>query len=213
VTFDPTPAVGAQPLEATTGTFVYLRDIVEALSQRWNRYVVGYDLRTQVHLFEDIGKRYDSVRASAGLDKGALDKVTRAPVLTTLLLVLSLVGYTFWKRRRRVVKVESSAGPRTPLEKRLETAAALYRGLEGALSLQGIPRPAALPPLRHAEQLRDGKHPLGDEVFALTNLYIETRFGGLELTTERARDFERRVREIKVTKAVKNAAVASASAT
>jgi hypothetical protein len=114
---------------------------------------------------------------------------------------------------RAGVKVESSAGPRTPLEKRLETAAALYRGLEGALSLQGIPRPAALPPLRHAEQLRDGKHPLGDEVFALTNLYIETRFGGLELTTERARDFERRVREIKVTKAVKNAAVASASAT
>ena len=213
ITFDPTPAVGAQPLEATTGTFVYLRDIVEALSQRWNRYVVGYDLRTQVHLFEDIGKRYDSIRASAGLDKGVMDKVTRAPVLTTLLLVLSLVGYTFWKRRKRVVKVEGSSGSRTPLEKRLENAAALYRGLEGALSLQGIGRPAALPPLRHAEQLREGKHPLGEEVFALTSLYIETRFGGLELTSERARDFERRVREIKVTKAVKNAAVPSASST
>src|SRR5262249_36983498 len=58
VTFDPTPPAGAQPLEETTGTFVYLRGLVEALSQRWNRYVVGYDLRTQVRLFEDISKRY-----------------------------------------------------------------------------------------------------------------------------------------------------------
>jgi len=41
VTFDPTPAAGAQPLEPTTGALVYLRDIVEALSQRWNRYVVN----------------------------------------------------------------------------------------------------------------------------------------------------------------------------
>ena len=44
LTFDPTPAAGAQPLEDTTGAWVYLRDLAEALSQRWNRYVVGYDL-------------------------------------------------------------------------------------------------------------------------------------------------------------------------
>ena len=51
LTFDPTPPSGAQPLENTTGILVYARDIVEALSQRWNRFVVFALLevdRTQV---------------------------------------------------------------------------------------------------------------------------------------------------------------------
>src|SRR5208282_2046059 len=72
-TFDPTPTSGAQPLEDTTGAWVYLRDLVEALSQRWNRYVVGYDLRTQVRLFEDMARHYDALRSRAGIDHGALD--------------------------------------------------------------------------------------------------------------------------------------------
>ena len=196
VTFDPTPAAGAQPLEETTGAWVYVRDLVEALSQRWNKYVIGYDLRTQVKLFEDISRRYERIRMSTGMNKGPLDKVTRAPVLAGALLAAFAVAYFFWKRRR----VTAPSGPKAEKEKldrNLETATMLYRGLEAALSSNGISRPASLPPLRHAEDLRARKHPLGDEVVALTNVYLEARFGGESLSETSRRDFERRVREIR----------------
>ncbi|WP_394824287.1 DUF3488 and DUF4129 domain-containing transglutaminase family protein [Pendulispora albinea] len=199
-TFDPTPPAGAQPLEDTTGAVVYMRDLVEALSQRWNRYVVGYDLRTQVHLFEDATRRYERFRVQTGLNHGPLGYLTRAPVLAALLLLASFVAYILWKRRRRGRRTTERAGPKTSTEKRLESAAALYRALDGALSAQGIGRPAALPPLAHAEHLRRNQHPLADEIFALTELYLEARFGGVFLTPEATRDFERRVRMIRATR-------------
>ena len=197
VTFDPTPAAGAQPLEATSGTFVYLRDLLEALSQRWNRYVVGYDLRTQVRLFEDITRRYDQIRAAAGLNKGPLDKLTRPPVIAGGILVTLVASYLVWKRWRRKPKKASREEDRALLDKKLESAAALYRSLDIALSAQGISRPTSLPPLRHAEHLSSRKHPLGAEVLALTEVYIATRFGGTDLTEAMAQDFERRVRNVR----------------
>ncbi len=198
-TFDPTPAAGAQPLEDTTGAWIYMRDLVEALSQRWNRYVIGYDLRTQVRLFEDISQRYEKLRSSTGVNRGPLDKVTRAPVLAGAVLVAFAAAYVVWKRRRKA----TPDAPKTTREKpdrNLETATSLYRSLEVALVVNGISRPASLPPLRHAEDLRARAHPLADEVVALTNVYLVARFGGEALTDETRRDYERRVREIRAFK-------------
>jgi transglutaminase-like putative cysteine protease len=196
ITFDPTPAAGAQPLEETTGAWVYVRDLIEALSQRWNRYVIGYDLRTQVKLFEDISRRYERFRSSTGVNKGPLDRVTRAPVLAGGVLAVFAVAYYFWKRRKTTAPVKPKP-LKEKLDRNLETATMLYRALEAALSSNGISRPASLPPLRHAEELRARKHPLGDEIVALTNVYLEARFGGESLTDGTRRDFERRVREIR----------------
>ncbi|MEO6419252.1 MAG: DUF4129 domain-containing protein, partial [Polyangiaceae bacterium] len=164
---------------------------------RWNRYVVGYDLRTQVRLFEDVTRRYEALRASAGLNKGPLDKLTRPPAIASAILASLVAAYVVWKRWRRKPKKASGEGDRAILDKKLESAAALYRSLEIALALQGISRPTSLPPLRHAEQLSSRKHPLGPEVLALTEVYIATRFGGADLTETIAEDFERRVREMR----------------
>ena len=100
-TFDPTPTSGAQPLQETTGAWVYFRDLLEALSQRWNRYVVGYDLRTQIHIFEDLSKSYERMRANAGVNKGPLERMTRAPAIAGGALVLALAAYAVWRRRER----------------------------------------------------------------------------------------------------------------
>lgn len=193
--FDPTPPSAAQPLQQTTGAFVYMRDLVEALSQRWNRYVVGYDLRTQVRLFDEVSRRYDGFRRKAGIDKGALGKLTRGPFVAAGVLIVFIAAYTLWRRRRQ-------SGVKTGEEKpapdpQLESAAALYRLLELALSAHGVSRPASLPPLRHAEDLRARRHPLGDEVVSLTQVYLESRFGGAPLTDTIKREYERRVREIR----------------
>jgi protein-glutamine gamma-glutamyltransferase len=196
-TFDPTPPAGAQPLEQTTGFFVYVRDLVEALSQRWNRYVVGYDLRTQVRIFEEFNRRYEDLRRTTHTDKGFLGKVTRGPVLAGAILVFLFLVYLTWKRRRSLALAKAGEGPKPPIDPKLESAAALYQALESALAVHGISRPASLPPLRHAEDLRSRKHPMGDEVVALTTVYLETRFGGSPLTDGLKRDFERRVRDLR----------------
>ena len=199
-TFDPTPLAAAQPLAPTTGAWVYTRDFLDALSQRWNRYVVGYDMRTQMHLFEVVERWYKRVRRDTGLDHGPLERVTRGPVLSSVALGLALGAYLLWKRRRRGPTASKPRAPTSPTEKQLEAASALYRTLELALSAQGISRPAALPPLKHAESLVARSHPLANDVLDLTRRYLEARFGDSPLSDDDAKAFERRVREIRATK-------------
>lgn len=194
-TFDPTPPAAAQPLQQTSGAFVYMRDLVEALSQRWNRYVIGYDLRTQVRIFDEVSGRYDAIRRRAGIDKGTLGKLTRAPIVAAGALAIFIAGYSLWRRRRQAGA--KSPERKTPPDPQLESAAALYRSLEIALAAHGLSRPASLPPLRHAEELQARRHPLADEVASLTLIYLETRFGGATLTDAVKREFERRVRDIR----------------
>jgi transglutaminase-like putative cysteine protease len=200
ITFDPTPTSGAQPLQETTGTWVYVRDLLEALSQRWNRYVLGYDLKTQVRLFEDLSRRYERLRAETGANRGALEKVTRPTFVAGMLLVLGFGGYLAWRRRRWTKGAPTDAPPGAKVDPTLETATALYRHLEVALALQGVPRPASLPPLRHAEDLVGRDHPLGVTVLDLTNRYLEARFGGVPIDESGQREFERRVKTIRAFK-------------
>lgn len=199
MTFDPTPTAGAQPLENTTGVFVYARDIVEALSQRWNRYVVGYDLRAQVRLFEDVGRRYEAMRSRAGVNRGPFDRITRAPALASGVLLAFAMAYGIWWRRRNPkAKGDATKGP-VP-DPRIEGAASLYRALDAALAAHGLPRPLSLPPLRYATGLVERNHPLAGETLALTERYLEMRFGHAPLTDDARRDFERRIRDIRAYK-------------
>lgn len=196
-TFDPTPASGAQPMEPPGGVYYYLRDLVEAMSQRWNTYIVGYDLRKQVRLFDELSRRYERLRRSTGVDKGPFEHITRGPVVAAMLLVLVAVGYFTWRRRRRVADRREDAPAKPTVDARVEAAAALYRALETALQAQGITRAPSTPPLRHAEELRARHHPLAGEVVELTEVYLSSRFGGDVITDARRREFERRVRDIR----------------
>lgn len=197
VTFDPTPSAGAQPLHQTTGTYVYVRDFIEAISQRWNRYVIGYDLRSQTRLFDDISQRYDRLRRQAGVrNDGALETVTRGPVVALVVVIAGVGAYVVWKRRKRRAS-DAKKTPEQKLQRELEQASNLYRNLELALSLQGLTRPTATPPLQHAEDLKVRQHPLAEEVHALTSIYLDARFGGQSLDEAARKDYERRVRAIR----------------
>jgi transglutaminase-like putative cysteine protease len=196
-TFDPTPPSGAQPLEPPGGAYYYARDFIEALSQRWNTYVVGYDLRKQVRLLDEMTLRYHKLRRQAGVDHGLLDKVTRGPMVAGLILALMLVAYLLWRRYQRRDGPEKSPETKLRTDPVGETAAVLYRTLEAALQLHGIGRAPSVPPLRHAHDLGARQHPLAPEVESLTHAYLEVRFGGIVLTEDARRDFERRVRQVK----------------
>jgi hypothetical protein len=188
-TFDPTPPSGAQPLEPPNGIYYYARDFVEALSQRWNTYVVGYDLRKQVHMFDEVSQRYERLRLAGS---------PRVPIVVGSLALAFGLGYVAWRRRRNAAADPRDANAsKRRQHARVTAAVALYRALETALHAHGVTRPASLPPLRHAEELRERRHPLAVEVLALTNVYLASRFGGQALTEASKRDFERRVREIR----------------
>ena len=212
VTFDPTPTSGAQPLQETTGAYVYVRDLVEALSQRWSRYVIGYDLKTQVRIFEDISRGYERMRAKTGVNRGIAERVTRGPVLVGILLVGAAAGYFVWKRRRRPKAKDKDTAPRERVDPKLEAASALYRQLEHALVTQGISRPLSLPPLKHAEELAAKEHPLASDILQLTNVYLAARFGGSAMSDDAARDYEKKVREIRTYKPPPVVPAATASA-
>ncbi len=197
VTYDPTPAAGAQPLEDTTGIFVYLRDVVEALSQRWNTYIVGYDLRTQIRLFDNVHKRYEALRAKTGTNHGSLERWTRpSRLLLLVLLAVGLAAYIWRQLRNR--RPPPPTEDETPACGAAALAAtALYRQLETALALRGVARAASTPPLRHAQNLTDRQHPLAPEVLALTHVYLDSRFGHRALSEQDKREFEQRVREVR----------------
>jgi transglutaminase-like putative cysteine protease len=195
-TFDPTPSGGAQPLEPPGGAYYYARDFVEALSQRWDTYVVGYDLRKQVHIFEELSHRYERMRTKAGVNRGPFDAMTRAPVAAGGALALAGLAYALWRRRRRLAGTRTESAKRV-VDPHLDAASALYRALESALQVQGIVRATSVPPLRHAEELKSKSHPLADEVLSLTQVYLETRFGGATLTDATRKNFERRVRGLR----------------
>ncbi|KYF50993.1 hypothetical protein BE08_39360, partial [Sorangium cellulosum] len=64
MTFDPTPPADAAPKSELVGVWAYLRDFIEATSQRWDRHVVGYDLNQQVSLLQTLTSRYRRSGAS-----------------------------------------------------------------------------------------------------------------------------------------------------
>lgn len=197
VTFDPTPASGAQPLVDSGGFFGTMREMFEAISQGWDRYVVGYDLPTQVSLLQRIQRSMEEAR-KGGAPRGA----TRpsAPVgRATLALALgsaaavALGGLFLWRRRRR-----EQAPSNTLRARQQRVATELWSQLEDALTARGATRPRNVPPLRFTEQLRaEGRWPFAEEAWLLAGRYVQARFGGVPLTPDEEREFTRRVSAIR----------------
>jgi LPXTG-motif cell wall-anchored protein len=194
VTFDPTPAAGAQPLAASSGFFGTMREIFEAISQGWDRYVVGYDLPTQVSLIQRIQR---SLELSRKREARSTDRqgapLGRGAWLALAGAALAAGAFYAWRKRRR------DASPAHALrEKQIRQATELWSQLEDALTARGATRPRNVPPLRFTEQLRaEGRFPFAEEAWILAGRYVQARFGGQPLTPDEEREFARRVAAIR----------------
>jgi len=193
--FDPTPPASAAPQSDITGLLAFVRDFVEATTQRWNRHVIGYDLKQQVGLLRSVHRSYSALRDRPG----PVGKLLSSP-RTTLLTIIALgaAGYAVVLLTRRRKAQSPAARAATERETAAREVVELYRLLEAALATRGVARPTGTPPRAHALSLKALGHPVGDEAFALTELYIAARFGGVTLSTEERRDFARRARAIRV---------------
>jgi transglutaminase-like putative cysteine protease len=200
-TFDPTPPAESEPRSELSGLLAFVRDVIEATGQRWERYVVGYDLRQQVYLFESVS-RFSAVHVSPVL---ARIRPARTAIGILVVLAISIVVYLLWRRKRARPPSRGPAPDHRARERLMATA--LYELLEAAMSAQGIPRGASTPPLRHAEALKSLNHPLAEEVRELTEVYLNARFGGASITEDERRTYEARVKKVR---SVRSAQVAAA---
>jgi len=203
--FDPTPPANAAPQSDITGLLAFVRDFVEATTQRWNRHVIGYDLKQQVGLLRSVHRSYSALRDRPG----AIGRVLSSPRSALFGLIgLAATGYAaFWiKRRRKALSPAIRAA--SERETQARESVELYRQLEAALAARGLTRPTGTPPRAHAAALASMGHPLGVEALALTERYLLARFGGVALTVEERRDFGRRVRVIRQQRAATERAAA-----
>lgn len=193
--FDPTPPASAAPQSDITGLLAFVRDFVEATTQRWNRHVIGYDLKQQVGLLRSVHRSYSALRDRPG----AVGKLLSSPRSTLLVLVglgLAVYAALWFSRRRKTLSPAARAA--TERETAAREIVELYRLLDAALATRGVARPTGTPPRAHALSLKALGHPVGEEALALTELYISARFGGAALSPDERRDFARRARAIRV---------------
>ena len=191
--FDPTPPSDAAPRSELTGVLAVMRDFVEALGQRWSRHVVGYDLRQQLGLYDDLHDAYLRVVPR----RGVLGHVLISPRKTLIALLavagLLLGGYHLLRRQRR----PKQGRERAEDERGAHEAAALYRALERLLATRGVARPQSTPPLAHARALESLGHPLAAPTIELTERYLRARFGGEQLDQAARRAYLERVQAMR----------------
>jgi hypothetical protein len=193
VRFDPTPPADAAPQSEITGVLAFVRDMVEAAAQRWDRNVVGYDMRQQVGLFRAVRDRYSELKSKSRVASTMLASPRRT-LLSFTGLALIVGAAVYWYRRRG--KPKPKATPPSEVEARQRETAELYRALDAALALRGAPRPSGTPPLTHARSLLILGHPIATTAVELTERYLRARFGSEPFSLEERREFLRQVREL-----------------
>ncbi|HEY6081071.1 MAG TPA: DUF3488 and transglutaminase-like domain-containing protein [Polyangiaceae bacterium] len=193
VRFDPTPPADAAPQSEITGVLAFVRDMVEAAAQRWDRNVVGYDMRQQVSLLRAVRDRYGELKSKSKVASSMLASPRRT-LLALLGLGLAVALAVYLYRRYRRPRFQPPAP--SDREARMRETAELYRAVDLALSLRGVPRPSGTPPLTHVRGLSALGHPAAEPALRLTERYLRARFGKAPLSADERRDFLREVREL-----------------
>ncbi len=188
--FDPTPAAAATPITDTQGLVAFVRDLIEAAGERWNRHVIGYDLGQQMQLFSEVRRTL----RGGGVNNGWAKDYGRPVLIGILVIGAVAVGVYWWRQRRKTGHLGEQP---ESLERRDERIIKLYRQLEEAMRSHGITRGPATPPLAHARALRGAGHPIADEVYELTCWYLSVRFGRATIDDEGYAEFAKRVTSLK----------------
>jgi hypothetical protein len=191
--FDPTPPADAAPMAETGGFLPFVRDLVEAASQRWTRHVVGYDLQQQVQMLRSISQRYKPFGKSSN---SSVDTASNKRLLA-IVLGLGMLGAAagIWYRSRNRPGRGPNAGSAAQVAQL--QAVQLYKTLEEAMAARGVPRRIATPPLGHVQALLAIRHPIAAEAHALTVLYLEARFGDRPLSASERAQFASRVKALR----------------
>lgn len=180
--FDPTPSSSSAPLGAYERWGNGLREVIEAVSQRWSRHVERYDLRQQLELLGGAKRRAEHA------SKLALPPIAAKQLVGYLVLAgLVFGGIRHFAQARRGRKKQD---PATSVDQSVEDVIRLYKQLEQLMASRGVARHASVPPLAHARALQAMGHPFACEILELTEIYLAARFGGARFGFEELSAFD-----------------------
>ncbi len=168
VTIDPTPP--GDPLgRGGSGWRARLGRYLDTLKFQWSKWVIEYDLVSQLSLFKSIGS---SVKDLARWVK------TRAGTVVPIAggLALALVGFAIWRRRRkRGARPGGGEGKLVP--RRRSSIGEVYATVRTRLAAAGLGSVAGETPRELAARLRATGHAAAARVEELTELYYAAEWG------------------------------------
>lgn len=166
VPFDPTPAAAGGVSSAQTPWFSPVRFLFDGLEHRWNKWVLEYNVDTQVRLFSRAAEALRPEPARPVLQQEPASRRWVA-VLLGLVVVWLAVRVLFGRRR----------GPALTPEARI------YLMLRRTYRKAGFETETD-PPLLFVRRLETSGAPGAADARAVVSLYLDARFGARAISTE-----------------------------
>jgi protein-glutamine gamma-glutamyltransferase len=176
VTFDATPPGDVDELgRGGTGWTARLGRFLDTLRFQWNKWVIEYDLASQLALFKQVGGALGN--AASAVKRAVLaakDTALRGgPVL--VVVAAGVAGWLLLRRRRRRSGGSTAGGRARPRVR--SPIAAIYDEVVRALAKSGVPREAAVTPRELAARMAERGDGIAPELGELTELYYAAEWG------------------------------------
>jgi transglutaminase-like putative cysteine protease len=157
---DPTPASLSGVAEQQSTWFRPFRMFLDGADYRWNRWVLDYDVRRQLDIFNRVTDAFRAPQQVAGTDGGG-------NALRWVLLAAAGILAVGVFRRARFTHVGGTGG----------AEARTYLRLRKAYEKAGLAQ-ASQPPLAFATALDRGDAPGAKHAATVVGFYVRARFGG-----------------------------------
>ena len=178
VTFDPTPAGGEELSRGGSGPLARIGRVMDTLKFQWSKWVIEYDLASQIELFRNVGGAFKSVAVTIKEAAGAAWAAVRENVIIAGAILAAVIGAIAWRRRRaRGRRPTGDDGVRAKRRVRTGIAEA-YDQVIRALAKAGMARNAALTPREVAAKLATTGARVAPQVRELVELYYAAEWGG-----------------------------------
>jgi protein-glutamine gamma-glutamyltransferase len=188
VTYDPTPSVGEVPFYRR-GVLAEVDAMVEAMSVRWRRYIVDFDLKDQTRIAQDAWQYYVTHRRPRRSTEDTHHERKRnqfgtVPVKklgagAAVLLAVAALAYQI-----RQWKTETTSGSKPLKTPTIRAAQDLCRALDATLSARGTTRPLNKTPMAFARELERRRDPFAALYLRVADRYMSARFGDQTLTLD-----------------------------
>ena len=174
VPFDGTPAATTDVANAGRDWLGPLRGVFDGFEHRWNKWVLEYNLETQVSLFQRAAQPFTqrNDRGKIGWNPALIRWVKILLVVTSIVIAL----YLLFAIRRTSVDV--AAEGRT------------YLKLRRAYEKAGYPIRPHDPPLAFISRLRSANAPGITAAQRVVDIYLRARFSGGRISTEEKRELQ-----------------------
>ena len=165
VTFDPTPASTGDVAEAENPWFAQFRSLFDGMEHRWNKWVLEYNLDTQMDLFRRAANAVTPTRTNT---RTPADLGLKRLIPYALAIFIVVVLFRMWRWRT------------TPSTPPVSAVSRQYLKLRRLYQKAGL-IDANVPPLTFVQKLKQQNAPGALDAAEMVDLYVRARFGGEQL--------------------------------